>query len=106
MKLASASVGAPFGVIISSRVSGAGLEKQRRLFVMVNGDEIIVTSSMGFRASYCRRPHQPQLIVRRCTDTDDHEMIAQAWQAANDKARELGWIGTPITHFRVKRRGP
>jgi hypothetical protein len=73
---------------------------------MVNGDEIIVTSSMGFRASYCRRPHQPQLIVRRCTDTDDHEMIAQAWQAANDKARELGWIGTPITHFRVKRRGP
>jgi hypothetical protein len=73
---------------------------------MVTGDEIVVTSDAGFRAAYCRRPHYPQLIVRRRTDTDDHEVIAQAWQAANDKARELGWIGTPITYFRVKRRGP
>ncbi len=82
------------------RVSGlAALEKQRRLFVIVTGDEIVVTSDTGFRAAYCRRPHHPQLIVRRRTDTDDHEIIAQAWQAANDKARELGWIGTPITHF-------
>ena len=24
--------------------------------------------------------------------TDDHELLVQAWQAANDKARELGWI--------------
>ena len=31
-------------------------------------------------------------IIRRRTDTDDHEVIARAWQAANDKARELGWI--------------
>jgi hypothetical protein len=97
----------PFDVIFSPRVSGlAVLEKQRRLFVIVTGDEIVVTSDAGFRAAYCRRPHHPQLIVRRRTDTDDHEVIAQAWQAAHDKARELGWIGTPITHFRVKRRGP
>jgi hypothetical protein len=34
----------------------------------------------------------PQLIVKRRTDTNDHELIAQAWQAANDKAREFGWI--------------
>jgi hypothetical protein len=95
-----------FGVILSPRVSGlAVLEKQRRLFVIVTGDEIVVTSDSGFRAAYCRRPHHPQLIVRRRTDTDDHEVIAQAWQAANDKARELGWIGTPITHLPVKRRG-
>ena len=94
-----------FGVIFSPRVSGlAVLEKQRRLFVIVTGDEIVVTSAAGFRAAYCRRPHHPQLIIRRRTDTDDHEVIAQAWQAANDKARELGWIGTPITHFPVKRR--
>jgi len=84
----------------------AVLEKQRRLFVIVTGDEIVVTSHAGFRAAYCRRPHYPQLIVRRLTDTDDHEVIAQAWQTAKAKARELGWIGTPITHFRVKRRGP
>jgi hypothetical protein len=89
---ASASVGAFFGVF-SPRVSGlAVLEKQRRLFVIVIGDEIVVTSDTGFRAAYCRRPHHPQLIVKRRTDTNDHELIAQAWQAANDKARELGWI--------------
>jgi len=23
---------------------------------------------------------------------DDLELLARAWQAANDKARELGWI--------------
>ena len=60
----------PFDVIFSPRVSGlAVLEKQRRLFVIVTGDEIVVTSDAGFRAAYCRRPHHPQLIVRRRTDT-------------------------------------
>jgi len=57
---------------------------------MVTDDEIVVTSETGFRAAYCRRPHHPQLIIRRRTDADDHKVIAQAWQAANDKARELG----------------
>jgi hypothetical protein len=32
------------------------------------------------------------LILRRRTQTDDHELLAQTWEAANDKARELGWI--------------
>ena len=63
-----------------------------RLFVMLPGDEIVVTSETGFRAASCKRPNFPQLKVRRCTDTDDHELIAQAWGAANAKARELGWI--------------
>jgi hypothetical protein len=63
-----------------------------RLFVVVQGDEIVVTSETGFRAAYCKRPNFPQLKVRRRTDTDDHELLAQAWQAANAKARELGWI--------------
>ena len=62
-----------------------------RLFVVVH-DEIIVTSETGFRAAYCKRPNFPQLKVRRRTDTDDQEVLAQAWQAATDKARELGWI--------------
>jgi hypothetical protein len=39
------------------------------LFVVVQGDEIVVTSETVFRAAYCKRP-----------------------QAANAKARELGWI--------------
>ena len=63
-----------------------------RLFVVVQGDEIVVTSETGFRVEYWRRPNHPQLKVRRRTDTDDHELLAQAWQAANEKARELGWM--------------
>ena len=62
-----------------------------RLFVVVQDDEIIVTSETGFRAAYCKRPNFPQLKVRRRTDTDDQEVLAQAWQAATDKERELGW---------------
>ena len=65
------------------------MEQRKRLFVVVKGDEIIVTSFTGFRAAYW---NHPQLIVRQRTDTDDHEMLAQAWQAANARARELGWI--------------
>ena len=63
-----------------------------RLFVVVHDDEIVVTSETGFRATYCKRPNHPQLKVRRRTETDDLEVLAQAWQAANAKARELGWI--------------
>jgi hypothetical protein len=63
-----------------------------RLFVMVQGDEIIVTSETGFRAEYWKRPNHTQLKVRRCTDTEDQELLAKAWKAANAKARELGWI--------------
>jgi hypothetical protein len=44
-----------------------------RLFVVVHGDEIVVTSETGFRAAYCKRPNFPRLKVRRCTDTDDHD---------------------------------
>jgi hypothetical protein len=53
--------------------------------------DLIVTSG-DFCAIYFRPSDQPQLILRRRTQTDDHELLAQAWQAANDKARELGWI--------------
>jgi hypothetical protein len=59
---------------------------------VVQGDEIIVTSETGFRAEYWGRPNHSQLKVRRCTDTENQELLAKAWQAANAKARELGWI--------------
>ena len=58
-----------------------------RFFVVVQGDEIIVTSATGFRAAYFKRPYHPQLVLR-C----DHELLARAWQAATEKARELGWV--------------
>ena len=59
--------------------------------VVQDGD--IVVSVAGFCAVYYRPSNQPQLILRRRSETDDHTLLARAWQAANDKARELGWIG-------------
>ena len=61
--------------------------------VEVRGDLIIVTQpSTQFFAVYIRPTNQPQLILKRRTDTDDHVLLAQVSQAANAKARELGWI--------------
>ena len=61
--------------------------------VEVRGDLIIVTHpSTQFFAVYIRPTNQPQLILKRRTDTDDHMLLAQVSQAANAKARELGWI--------------
>ena len=67
-------------------------QKTMQLFVVVQENEIIVSSETGFRAAYCKRPNHPQLKVRRRAETDDHEVLARAWQVANEKARELGWI--------------
>ena len=58
--------------------------------VVQDGD--IVVSVAGFCAVYYKPNNQPQLILRRRSETDDHTLLARAWQAANDKARELGWI--------------
>jgi hypothetical protein len=67
------------------------LGTSKRFVVVVQDDDIIV-SLADFYAVYFKPTNQPQLILRRRTDTDDHELLARAWQAANDKARELGWI--------------
>jgi len=45
-----------------------------------------------FCAVYHKPTTQPQLILKRRTQTDDYVVLARAWQAANAKARELGWI--------------
>ena len=68
-------------------VTDTGIEIEDR------GDLIIVTQpSSRFVAVYTKPTNKSQLILKRRTDTDDHLLLAQAWQAANDKARELGWI--------------
>jgi hypothetical protein len=61
------------------------------LVVAVLGDEIIVRT-LGFYAAYHKSIDQPQLFLRKHTKTDDYELLADAWKAANTKARELGWI--------------
>ena len=53
--------------------------------------ELVVTSG-DFRAVYYKPSDHPQLVLRSRTLTDDHALLARSWQAANDKARELGWI--------------
>jgi hypothetical protein len=59
----------------------------------VQGGSITLTHPRSkFRAVYYKAHGQPQLILRERSKTDDYELLAEAWKAANDKARELGWI--------------
>jgi hypothetical protein len=72
-------------------VDRVSVTKKDRFVVVVQDGDLIVSGS-GFYAVYYKPTNQPQLILRRRSDTDDHELLARAWQTANDKARELGWI--------------
>jgi hypothetical protein len=74
-------------------LEGPSLKKRETLGVTVQGGAIIVTlPSSRFRAVYYKPHRQPQLVLRERTKTDDHELLSEAWKAANNKARELGWI--------------
>jgi hypothetical protein len=77
------------GFILSVRspraVAWPGFQVQER------DGELVVTSG-DFRAVYYKPSDHPQLVLRSRTLTDDHALLARSWQAANDKARELGWI--------------
>jgi hypothetical protein len=62
------------------------------LRVEVRGDLIIVTESKtGHYAIYSKPKGDPWLNVQGLP-TGTHEVKAHAWQAAVDKARDLGWI--------------
>ena len=76
---------------VSKETEKVRLGQSDHVTVVVQDGDIVV-SVAGFCAVYYKPSNQPQLILRRRTDTDDHELIARAWQAANEKARELGWI--------------
>jgi len=59
------------------------------LHVEVRDDEIIVTQSgSNYRMVYRKAEDQPQLIAKG-TPHGNYDFLAQAWQAANDKAREF-----------------
>ena len=69
------------------------LKSEFKSEVVEKGGNLIVSLPSGkFKAVYYKAAHQPQLILRERTKTDDHELIADAWKAANHKARKLGWI--------------
>jgi hypothetical protein len=68
--------------------------------VDVQGGEIIVTMPFSrYGVTYYKPAKSPQLLAKRISTEDDpfasmtaSEFLALAWRAANDKARELGWI--------------
>jgi hypothetical protein len=71
---------------------------QLRLEVL--GDEIIVIlPRTSYGVTYCKPTSAAHLVVKNFLSKIDsgapisqEEFLARAWQAANDKAHELGWI--------------
>ena len=71
-----------------------------KLDCQVRDDEIVVTlPGTTYTVTYYKPDRSPRLLARLISDKDDKrvaltlsEFLARAWQAANDKARELGWI--------------
>jgi hypothetical protein len=70
------------------------------LHIEVQSGEIVVTlPGTSFKVVYHKPPGSPQLMAKWYATRDKQagqvmraEFLAGAWQAANDKARELGWI--------------
>ena len=88
--------GTPERFAASSERHTVGLASQRMietLQVEARGDLLIVTkSNTEFVAIYVKPEFQPQLMLMRCSPTNDRILQSRACQAANNKARELGWI--------------
>jgi hypothetical protein len=67
--------------------------KSTHFIVEVQKGNLVVSLPSGrFRAVYYKAAGRPHLILRERSKTDDHELLADAFQAAVAKARELGWI--------------
>jgi hypothetical protein len=84
-----------FGAMSGIGQSGrAVLEKVESDLTVGIADDLIVVRSpaAGFFAIYSKPADRPQLMLVRRSPSKDQELLAPAWQAANDKARELGWI--------------
>jgi hypothetical protein len=70
--------------------------------VEVVGSEIVVTKlGTTFLLAYRKSAEEPRLVLRRSripptTDSLRSAFRAQAWRAANDKAREVGWIAQSV----------
>jgi hypothetical protein len=58
----------------------------------LSGRCVVMRHLPEFIAVYAIAPDEPQLKLQNRSKRDDHALLAQAWQAANDEARELGWI--------------
>jgi hypothetical protein len=64
-----------------------------RFGIEVRGNEIVVSlPAANFTAVYYKPAGQPQLILRQRSKCDDYELLAHVYQAAVNKARQLGWL--------------
>ena len=66
---------------------------------MQDGDIVVTLPYTRYTVTYYKAAKSPQLLAKRFPAKDDPrapmthaEFLARAWKAANDKARELGWI--------------
>ena len=67
--------------------------RSRELHVLAHRGEIVVTGpGHNFCAVYAKPANSPLLVLKLRAPTTDVELMIRAWEAANDKARELGWI--------------
>jgi hypothetical protein len=99
---ASASVGALFVVrSLRGKLGGVGFwrsrsgtaRSQRTSLSSCETANLVVSLLNGkYKATYYKPPGRPNLILRERTKTDDEALVAEAFQAAVAKARELGWI--------------
>ena len=62
-------------------------KKSTHFIIEVRGADLVVSLLNGKQP-----PGRPNLILRERTKTDDEALVAEAFQAAVAKARELGWI--------------
>ena len=68
-------------------------KKSTHFTVEVREGNLVVSLLNGkFKATYYKPPGRPNLTLRERTKTDDEALVAEAFQAAVAKARELGWI--------------
>ena len=88
------------GVIFASSSECRQLMSHWGFQIEVRGDEIIVTlPGTNYTVTYYKPANSPQLLGKDFPMKDDNrapmtqaEFLRLAWRAANDKARELGWI--------------
>jgi hypothetical protein len=69
-----------------------------------DGQRLVVTmGDTGYRAVFYKHPDEPRLVAAKSMAVDKDaplyhkEFERLAWEAANAKARELGWIANDET---------
>ena len=96
-KITASKVGRRAGVAASVRSGSSELR------VEVLGDEIIVIlPATSYGVTYYKPTHSAHLLVKNFLSKIDRgapmtqeKFLALVWQAANEKAHELGWIIDP-----------